>query len=78
MPIAKVLKRDRAMIRVMLHAQQNDERSAGRAGIEDLPATDGLTFRSGLFKEGQDNVMAAATRRERRSIPPARSLWSSS
>jgi len=35
MPIAKVLKRERFIIRVMLHAQQNDEHSAGRAGIED-------------------------------------------
>src|SRR4029077_13272868 len=60
MPIAKVLKRDRAMIRVMLHAQRNDERSAGRAGIEDLPATDGLTFRSELVQEGEENLMAGA------------------
>jgi hypothetical protein len=35
LPIAKVLKRDRVMIRFVLHAQQNDERSAERAGIED-------------------------------------------
>jgi hypothetical protein len=35
MPIAKGLKRDSVIIRFMLHAQQNDERSAGRAGIED-------------------------------------------
>jgi hypothetical protein len=69
MPIAKVLKRDRAMIRVMLHAQQNDERSAGRAGIEDLPATDGLTFRSELVQEGEENLMAGAALRERPSIP---------
>jgi hypothetical protein len=35
MPIAKVLKRDGVIIRLMLHAQQNDERSAELAGNED-------------------------------------------
>jgi hypothetical protein len=35
LPIAKVLKRDGVIIRFMLHAQQNDERSAERAGIKD-------------------------------------------
>jgi hypothetical protein len=34
MPIANVLKRDSAIIRFMLHAQQNDERSAERAGFK--------------------------------------------
>jgi hypothetical protein len=35
MPIAKILKRDSVTIRLMLHAQQNDERPAERAGNED-------------------------------------------
>jgi hypothetical protein len=35
LPIAKVLKKDRVIIRFMLHPQQNDERSAQRAGNED-------------------------------------------
>jgi hypothetical protein len=35
LPIAKVLKKDRVIIRFMLHPQQNDERSAERAGNED-------------------------------------------
>jgi hypothetical protein len=35
LPFAKVLKRDSGIIRFMLLAQQNDERSAKRAGIED-------------------------------------------
>jgi hypothetical protein len=34
MPIAKVLKTDSVIIRFMLHAQQNDEPSAERAGIK--------------------------------------------
>jgi hypothetical protein len=32
MPITKVLKKDSVIIRVMLHVQQNDERSAECAG----------------------------------------------
>jgi hypothetical protein len=48
MPIAKVLKRDSVTIRSMLHVQQNDERSAERAGIKNSAATDGLTFRGAL------------------------------
>jgi hypothetical protein len=35
LPIAKVLKKTRFIIRFMLQAQQNDERSAERAGIKD-------------------------------------------
>jgi hypothetical protein len=35
LPIAKVLKRDSGIIRFTLQAQQNDERSAKRSGIED-------------------------------------------
>jgi hypothetical protein len=40
MPIAKVLKRGSVIIRFLLHAQQNDDRSAERAGIKNGPATD--------------------------------------
>jgi hypothetical protein len=35
MPITRVLKTDRVTVRFMLHVQQNDERSAERAGIKD-------------------------------------------
>jgi hypothetical protein len=35
MPIAKVMKKEGVIIRFMLHAQQNDERSAKRAGFKD-------------------------------------------
>jgi hypothetical protein len=35
MPTAKTLKRESVIIRFMLHAQQNDERSAERAGVDD-------------------------------------------
>jgi hypothetical protein len=35
MPITKVLKRNPGTTGFMPHVQQNDERSAGRAGVED-------------------------------------------
>jgi hypothetical protein len=60
-----VLKRDSIIIGVMLHGQQNDERSAERAGIEGEPTSMDLHCEV-VWPKVWANMMAGAARRERR------------
>ena len=69
MPITKVLKRDSVVIGCMLHVQQNDERTAERAEIEDWSAADQLTFRSDLVQGGERECDGRSLASEARAVP---------